>query len=182
MPIPFAASRTTAAVVAGAAAALAALASLNASAAGQMQGHDMEHHKSIMDAHHGSIFWFGAPGKAADVDRTIRVTANDISFEPPAIEVKAGETVRFLVTNASDVEHEFTLGDAETQEEHRAEMTQMADMAAEHAHDRDPNAVFLKGGETSEILWRFAKSGQVEFACNVPGHYESGMKGTIAIR
>jgi uncharacterized cupredoxin-like copper-binding protein len=181
MPIPFPAGRN-AVVAAGAVAALAALASLNASFAGQMQGHDMEHQKSMTDADHASAFWFGAPGKAADVDRTIRVTANDITFDPPAMQVKAGETVRFVVTNASEVEHEFTLGDAKTQEGHRAEMAGMTDMAAGHAHDNDPNAVFVKGGETREIIWRFDKAGQIEFACNVPGHYESGMKGTIAIR
>jgi uncharacterized cupredoxin-like copper-binding protein len=50
-------------------------------------------------------------------------------------------------------------------------------MAAMH---EEPNAVYLKPGETKELLWRFAKTNELEFACNVPGHYESGMKGSIA--
>ena len=53
----------------------------------------------------------------------------------------------------------------------------MTDMAAAHAHDDDPNAVFLKGGETKEIIWRFAKAGRMEFACNVLGHYEVRHEG-----
>ena len=56
----------------------------------------------------------------------------------------------------------------------------MMDMAA--AHGDDANAVFLKAGETRELVWRFGKAGRIEFACNVPGHYEAGMKGTVSIR
>src|SRR5208337_2541152 len=127
---------------------------------------------------HPSTYWFGSPGKAAAVDRTIRVTVKDLSFIPGSLEVKAGETVRFVVVNASEVDHDFTIGDSKAQSEHRAEMTEMAsmgDIATMHANHVDPNAVFVKGGETKEIVWRFAKAGKIEFGCNVPGHYESGM-------
>ncbi|MDR3494501.1 MAG: hypothetical protein P4L82_07850 [Ancalomicrobiaceae bacterium] len=29
--------------------------------------------------------------------------------------------------------------------------------------------------------WRFAQAGAIEFACDVPGHYEASMKGTLAV-
>ena len=182
MPVPLS-GRGVAVAALGVLAALAAAANLTPVAAGSNQGHDAMHGHDMSTMHQPETFWFGAPGKLAEVDRTIRVNANDIAFDPPAVEVKAGETMRFIVTNASEVEHEFTLGDAKTQEEHRAEMAGMTgDMAAMHLNHHDANTVFLEGGETREIVWRFAKAGQIEFACNVPGHYESGMKGTIAIR
>ena len=79
-------------------------------------------------------------------------------------------------------DHEFTLGDAATQAAHRQEMLEMGDMDMGHAHHGDANAVFLKSGETKELVWRFGKAGQIEFACNVPGHYEAGMRGVVAIR
>ena len=41
----------------------------------------------------------------------------------------------------------------------------------------DPNAVYLKPGETKELVWKFENVVELEYACNVPGHYESGMKG-----
>jgi uncharacterized cupredoxin-like copper-binding protein len=176
MPVPFFAARGSL-VAAGVLSVLAATAARghsmreNGMAPGSMPGH-----------HHSDSLWFGAPGAASKVDRTIRVEVKDLSFSPPAVEVKPGETVRFIVSNTSEVEHDFTIGDSKTQDEHGAEMADMADMAAEHAHHPDPNAVFLKGGETKEIVWRFGKAGQIEFGCNVPGHYEAGMKGTIAIR
>lgn len=179
MPIAFFAARGS--IVAAGVSVLAAMASVTAARAHSMHDDGMAP-KSMTRHHHSETFWFGAPGKASDVDRTIRVEAKDLSFDPPAVEVKSGETVRFIVSNTSEVEHDFTIGDSKTQDEHRAEMSEMTDMAAEHAHHVDPNAIFLKGGETKEIVWRFGKAGQIEFGCNVPGHYEAGMKGMIAIR
>jgi uncharacterized cupredoxin-like copper-binding protein len=58
----------------------------------------------------------------------------------------------------------------------------MAGMDMGQAHHDDANAVFLKSGETKELVWKFGKAGQIEFACNVPGHYEAGMKGVVAIQ
>ncbi|MFD0388022.1 cupredoxin domain-containing protein [Tistrella bauzanensis] len=45
-------------------------------------------------------------------------------------------------------------------------------------HD-DPNSVLVAPGGTAELVWQFAKADALEFACNVPGHYESGMIGPI---
>jgi uncharacterized cupredoxin-like copper-binding protein len=141
-----------------------------------MQDQDMPHRQAGTAMDHHATFSFGVPGKPAAVDRTIRIKALDMSFDPPAVEVRPDETVRFVVTNVSAVDHDFTLGDSKTQQEHRKEMAAMTDMAAAHAH-KDPNAVFLEGRATKELVWRFGKPGQIEFGCNVPGHYEAGMKG-----
>ncbi len=45
-------------------------------------------------------------------------------------------------------------------------------------HD-DPNTVMLAPGESREMVWKFTRAMQIEFACNMPGHYESGMLGRI---
>lgn len=126
----------------------------------------------------------GRPGKAAAVSRTIRIVATDIAFDRKAIRVKAGETVRFVITNKGQQVHDFTLGTRTVQAAHRKSMLKMMsggrDMSAmKHA---DPNAVLLKPGETKTLIWRFAKARNFEFGCNLPGHYEAGMKGSIAIR
>ncbi len=47
-------------------------------------------------------------------------------------------------------------------------------------HD-DPNSVLVAPGESAEVIWKFNRRGNLEFACNVPGHYESGMKGKFSI-
>jgi len=45
-------------------------------------------------------------------------------------------------------------------------------------HD-DPNAVLVDPGKTEEMIFKFTKAATLEFACNIPGHYESGMVGKV---
>jgi uncharacterized cupredoxin-like copper-binding protein len=45
----------------------------------------------------------------------------------------------------------------------------------------DPNSALLEPNKTKEIIWKFNTDAELEFACNVPGHYESGMVGKISI-
>jgi uncharacterized cupredoxin-like copper-binding protein len=33
-----------------------------------------------------------------------------------------------------------------------------------------------------EIVWRFAKPGEFEFACLIPGHRDAGMFGTVDVK
>ena len=44
-------------------------------------------------------------------------------------------------------------------------------------------AEVIQPGKSGEIVWTFPKDADVaiEFACNVPGHYQSGMVGSVAI-
>ena len=47
-------------------------------------------------------------------------------------------------------------------------------------HD-DPNSVLINPGQSAELVWKFAKSKDLEFACNIPGRYDAGMMGNILI-
>jgi uncharacterized cupredoxin-like copper-binding protein len=48
-------------------------------------------------------------------------------------------------------------------------------------HD-DSNGKRLAISEHRELLWRFTKAGEFEFACLIPGHYEAGMHGKIIVK
>ena len=48
-------------------------------------------------------------------------------------------------------------------------------------HD-DPNSVLLEPGKSAEVIWTFPKDAELEYACNVPGHYESGMVGKVRLQ
>jgi uncharacterized cupredoxin-like copper-binding protein len=48
------------------------------------------------------------------------------------------------------------------------------------SHD-DPNAILLEPGDSGEVIWKFTQTTALEFACNVPGHYDSGMMGDISV-
>lgn len=49
------------------------------------------------------------------------------------------------------------------------------------SHD-DPNAVLVNPGQTEEMVFKFTKATELEFACNIPGHYESGMVGNVVFQ
>ena len=39
--------------------------------------------------------------------------------------------------------------------------------------------VWVEPGKTATFVWTFKRTANLEFACNIPGHYEDGMKGPI---
>ena len=119
----------------------------------------------------------GQPGDPARAMRTVEVTALDtMRFEPAKLAVQAGETVRFVVTNAGKLQHEFTIGDAKMQLEHEKMMQEMPGMRHE-----EPNSVALAPGETKTLVWRFGEPGTVEIGCHEPGHYPAGMRAIVEV-
>ncbi|HEY9038146.1 MAG TPA: copper-binding protein [Roseovarius sp.] len=122
----------------------------------------------------------GMPGDAASVDRTIDVTMSETDdgemlFSPREMTFATGETIRFNITNEGALEHEFVLDTLEGNAKHKEIMARM-DME----HD-DPNSVRLDAGASGEVVWTFANAGTFQFACLMPGHYESGMHGPIIV-
>lgn len=146
---------------------------------------------------HGHGAEIGEPGKASEVSRTISVEMYDNYYEPEVIEVNPGETVRFVVENKGRLVHEFNIGTAAMHEDHQKEMMMMVEhgviQGGKLNHERmemdmgngqsmkhdDPNSLLLEAGQSQELVWKFAESGNIEFACNVPGHYQVGMYGAI---
>lgn len=117
-------------------------------------------------------------GSAGGV-RTIEITALDeLRFEPDRVEVAAGETVRFVVTNAGSAPHEFVVGDETVQMQHEGQMTDGMDHGA--MADELP-ALSLDPGETVEATVTFEEPGELLYGCHVPGHYAGGMVGTIVV-
>ncbi len=117
----------------------------------------------------------GEPGDPADADRTVEVqTTDSLKFDPASIEVAAGATITFVVTNDTSVPHEFVLGDEAYQDSH-------GDAMANEEMNHEGNAVTLEPGDTQELTWTFSDAGEVIYACHVAGHYASGMRGTISV-
>lgn len=119
----------------------------------------------------------GKPGVAARVSRTITIEMSDnMRYSPADIQVKQGETLRFVVKNVGKVKHEMSLGTEKDLLAHLEEMKKFPDME----HD-EPGKVTLAPGKQGEIIWHFTKAGTVHFACLMPGHYEAGMKGAVKV-
>lgn len=137
----------------------------------------------------------GQSGNASDASRTIEVSLLDNYFDPESLNIRSGETVRFVLINDGAFVHEFNIGTPEMHATHQAEMAMMVahgvlevDKINHHMmemdmgdgqmmkHD-DPNSILLEPGDTAEIIWSFGDATTLEFACNIPGHYDSGMAG-----
>ena len=119
----------------------------------------------------------GKPGDPKKVSRAIQVVmSDDMKFTPAKIDVKRGETIRFVVTNAGQIKHEMIIGSMAELNTHADMMRKMP--AMEHT---EPNQVTLDPGKTGELIWQFAKAGKFDFACLQPGHFEAGMQGKIVV-
>lgn len=119
----------------------------------------------------------GRPGLAKRVNRTITVVMDDrMRYTPSHIAVKRGDTVRFVVSNNGQVQHEMSLGTQQDLLEHGEQMKKFPGMA----HD-EPGKVTLGPGQQGDIVWQFTKARTLYFACLIPGHYEAGMKGVIKV-
>ncbi|SQF97848.1 copper-binding protein, plastocyanin/azurin family [Paucimonas lemoignei] len=141
-------------------------------------------------------FSFGHAAPATQASRTVELALGDMYFEPKSVQVKAGETVRFVLINKGQLLHEFNLGDAAMHARHQQEMLNMQQSGmltptgmqhhkmghgeGQMKHD-DPNSVLVEPGKTAELTWTFAKATDLEFACNLPGHYQAGMAGKLTI-
>jgi uncharacterized cupredoxin-like copper-binding protein len=152
----------------------AALLSLSLSspswAAGQHDAHDHDHGMEAASP-------AGAPGDPAKARKVIAVKMLDsMRFEPSEIRVKSGQTVKFSVTNAGAIRHEFGIGTKEEQKAH-AEMM-LADPTMKH---EEGSVITVEPGETKELVWRFGKPGTYEAACQIPGHYPAGMVARIVV-
>jgi uncharacterized cupredoxin-like copper-binding protein len=119
----------------------------------------------------------GKPGDHAKIDRTIEIaTSDDMRFSPSEIRVKRDQTIRFKVVNGGQMKHEMVLGTLAELKAHAALMRKFPEME----HD-DPNAVTVEPGKAGELVWLFTRTGNFDFACLVPGHFEAGMRGRIRV-
>ena len=113
------------------------------------------------------------------------------------IKIKKGETIKFIVHNYGELVHEFNIATKEMHIKHQPEMMKMVEneilladridkkkmkkMAKKnhsmgHSHS---NSVLLEPNQSAELIWKFSTDTNLEAACNVPGHYESGMVANI---
>ena len=138
--------------------------------------HGDARHPQADPVKHEQKAW-GIAGDARADRRTIEIRMTDnMRFTPDRIEVRQGETVRLMPINNGQIAHEFVLGSKKELEEHAALMKQFPDME----HD-EPYIAHVPAGKRGEIIWTFNRSGEFDFACLLPGHYEAGMVGKIKV-
>jgi uncharacterized cupredoxin-like copper-binding protein/mono/diheme cytochrome c family protein len=97
----------------------------------------------------------GNAGATATSDQ-FTIEAHDIFFQPKEIEIPANKDVKILLPNLGASAHNFSI-------------------------DKLKISVDLAPGETGEVTIN-APAGTYEYYCDVPGHKEAGMVGTLVVR
>jgi len=144
-----------------------------------------------------SMKMIGEKGNLSEVNRTIEIKMYDNYYEPNKIKIKKGDTIKFIVYNYGELVHEFNIATKEMHLKHQPEMMKMVekeillgdridkkkmkelaktDHSMGHSHS---NSVLLEPGQSGELIWKFNTNADLEAACNVPGHYDSGMIAKI---
>ena len=125
---------------------------------------------------------------SAEAPRTINVIMRDYLFEPDPIVLHRGETVRFNVINAGLLAHEFVLGDAAVQAawaRAEAAATPPGFTATPPPVSLPPDVgglrIFLDSGASASAVYHVPSDRTLELACQIPGHVEQGMVGTITL-
>lgn len=119
----------------------------------------------------------GAGGKSSPVE--VRVTLSELAFNSSLTEFQVGVTYRFVVTNEGILAHDFAI---------MPPLGQSSSMDIEEIHKNALVAIAaddLPSGATKTVEVTFTKpaaSGELEFACHTPGHYEAGMHLSIAVK
>ncbi len=120
---------------------------------------------------------WGIAGDAKAVTRSINFTMNDnMRFTPDKIDVKQGDTIKFVIKNGGKVMHEMVIGTKKDLDAHAALMLKFPGME----HD-EPYMAHVAPGKTSAIIWTFNKPGSFDFACLIAGHYQAGMVGQVNV-
>ena len=119
----------------------------------------------------------GIAGDAKDATRTIDCRMLDtMRFSPERIDARLDETIRFRMRNTGQLMHEFVIGTKQENAKHYELMKKFPNME----HD-EPWMAHVAPGKTGEIVWKFNRSGEFEFACLIAGHYEAGMVGQLRV-
>jgi uncharacterized cupredoxin-like copper-binding protein len=122
----------------------------------------------------GLALWTGGGGgEAATSPGTsdqVRVVAADFSFDPPEARVPAGQEVSVELANEGAVEHNWSvLREPIASEDELEESAVLFSI--------DP----VQPGETGSGTFTF-DAGEYQLICTIPGHFESGMEGTLVAR
>ena len=149
-------------------------------------GHGNEEHpgglfaklKDAVFGSYGDQQPFGRVGMSSEVSRNVAINMSDqFRFDPETITVGLGETLRLSFQNTGQQTHDWIFGTAFEISEYMEMMRRSPDR-----EQNEPQNIQLKPGEEHELVWQFNKQGNFEYACLQPGHYEAGMRGTLAVQ
>jgi uncharacterized cupredoxin-like copper-binding protein len=96
-------------------------------------------------------------GSPAPAPLVVNLKAEDIKYDATTLTAKVGQPVTVNIQNTGALEHSFVIDQFSVKLEH------------------------IQAGQTSTITFTPTTAGTYEFYCDVPGHKDAGMKGTLTV-
>ncbi len=129
------------------------------SGAGDHGDHDHgDHGHGDHDHHHGDQGSGNQPltGQEDVLIIVIGGNPNEFAFEPARLEVSAGQRVGIEFSNDGSIDHEFAIKDLDFH-------------------------LYAGPGESASAAFHAPGPGEYTIGCHIPGHFESGMRGTLVV-
>ena len=114
-----------------------------------------------------------AAGCAGAGERTVEIVMRYSRFEPSALTVRAGQTVRFTLRNDDPIDHEWIVGHDDLHARHRT--------GTEPAHGERPTEQSIPALGVATTAVTFTEPGTYRYICHRPGHEAYGMVGTLVV-
>ncbi|WP_040980537.1 MULTISPECIES: plastocyanin/azurin family copper-binding protein [Oceanobacillus] len=102
------------------------------------------------------------------------VQAEEYTFLPSDIEIKAGEMATIILENTGETEHDLEIIGMEAEIEEQPSSNN-------HTHTNNQIHLHTYPGERKEVSFTTNTPGTYRYICTLPGHEESGMTGMIDI-
>ena len=142
---------------------------------------------------------FQAPGAVRGAGaQQLTITLGDFSITPQKITLEAGVPAEITLVNKGTVVHELMVYPmpkpglsgtklhewAEDNSYFKGLEVSVASGPGIQVERKGPSIVDIEvaAGRSTVVKFTPAKAGVFEMSCQVPGHYEIGMKGTLTIR
>jgi len=110
----------------------------------------------------------------------VRLVAANFGYEPARIEVRLGETIRFILENPTDLPHELVIGSAAEQDDHGA-AHRAAGVSVVRLAGEGPASILVPPHGTGQLEFRFDDPAATILGCHIAGHWESGMRAEIVL-
>ena len=113
-----------------------------------------------------------AHSHAANVT-VVKAALQEYKIELSPTSVPAGTPVRFEVTNAGQLQHEFVVEKAGAVDQHLTAEVQ--------GHETESEIEAFNPGEMKTLDWTFHEPGIYQAACHLPNHFEAGMLAAFIV-
>ncbi len=117
-------------------------------------------------------------GDSAGASDTIDVTLDNFEFVGSSWEIPAGEEITITMTNEATIDHEWVILKPGVTIDSEAELPETEEeLLADFVYWEEEVA----GGDTQTFTFTAPAAGEYQIICAIPGHFDSGMKGSLTV-